>query len=80
MYLRAKRGLSVVQESLKVQLKTGINALEEFVEVCSISKEEQRKSFPVSVPSIVLEFAGVAKCRGSRVVGRGRGSCVVGKN
>ena len=80
MYLRAKRGLSVVQESLKVQLKTGINTLEEFVEVCSISKEEQRKSFPVSVPSIVLEFAGVAKCRGSRVVGRGRGSCVVGKN
>ena len=69
MYLRAKRGLSVVQESLKVQLKTGINALEEFVEVCSISKEEQRKSFPVSVPSITspkvsrkLYAVGVYEC------------------
>ena len=39
MYLRAKRGLSVVQESLKVQLKTGINALEGFVQSVKKNKE-----------------------------------------
>lgn len=59
MYLRAKRGLSVVQESLKVQLKTGINALEEFVEVCSISKEEQKKIISGVCP---VNRVGVCGC------------------